>query len=310
MPAMLNTILGEAGLPISEVILVRHKDTRKGTTRRIYDLWLNDREKFELYQSIQKDLPIFKKPYWAVFVVDDDQEVMFAGLYISRYKGLLKRNVRAPQADGVIWKAGKYDEYDQQLSDTLKDYIGELFIEWRDGAPSWKQYAAGHDKRVVRLPGANTGGNRRAKDTLTQDPFALERPKIESTTKEALINARNGQGTFRQRVLQIWDHRCAVTRSTTLGAIRASHIKPWSKSTDEERLDSENGLPLLATLDALFDFKKGLISFDSSGRLLISTRLNMNERRILGINRRSLAKKPSRRTAEYLPYHREHVFVD
>ena len=37
----------------------------------------------------------------------------------------------------------------------------------------------------------------------------------------------------------------------------ASHTKPWRDSTNEERLDGENGLLLTPTIDHLFD--KGFI---------------------------------------------------
>jgi HNH endonuclease len=129
-------------------------------------------------------------------------------------------------------------------------------------------------------------------------------PSIDSTTKQALINARKGQGKFRQQVLQRWGDACSVTGSVTQGAIRASHIKPWRESTNEERLDPDNGLPLVASLDALFDV--GLISFESSGRLLVSSKLTPKEQEIfkIGQNTTSLAKKPSKKMAQYLAHHR------
>lgn len=40
---------------------------------------------------------------------------------------------------------------------------------------------------------------------------------------------------------------------------QASHAKPWRTSSDQERLDPHNGLPLIATLGVLFD--RGLIGF-------------------------------------------------
>ena len=84
-----------------------------------------------------------------------------------------------------------------------------------------------------------------AEQQLAEDLITIaKRKEIESTTKETLINARVGQGPFREHVLQLWGKCCAVTRSLTLEAIRASHIKPWRQSTDEERLDPHNGLPL------------------------------------------------------------------
>ena len=107
---------------------------------------------------------------------------------------------------------------------------------------------------------------------LAEDIKVLVKKKIDITTKDALISARVGQGMFRSQVLQLWNNRCCVTGSTTIDAIRASHIKPWRNSTDEERLNPYNGLPLVASLDALFD--AGLISFESSGALIVSPLLS------------------------------------
>src|ERR1019366_6901961 len=74
---------------------------------------------------------------------------------------------------------------------------------------------------------------------------------IDSTTKRALFNARLGQGKFRTQVLESWGNCCSVTGSVVQPAIRASHIKPWRESSNAERLDRNNGLPLIASLDAL-----------------------------------------------------------
>lgn len=46
------------------------------------------------------------------------------------------------------------------------------------------------------------------------------------TTVQALVDARVGQGKFRADVLGLWNNRCCVTGSSTVAAIRASHIKP------------------------------------------------------------------------------------
>ena len=143
-------------------------------------------------------------------------------------------------------------------------------------------------------------------DPMSQDVITIVRKKIESTTKDALVSARVGQGIFRSQVLKLWDDRCSVTRSATVAAIRASHIKPWRYSTDKERLDPNNGLPLIASLDALFD--AGLISFKSSGNLIVSSILSESERQIFGLDSRSLTKTPTQKTALYLEYHRDYVF--
>ncbi|MGO7165362.1 HNH endonuclease, partial [Rhizobium johnstonii] len=64
-------------------------------------------------------------------------------------------------------------------------------------------------------------------------------------------------------MLAQWHGRCAVTSCNLPAVLRASHIVPWREASNAERLDPENGLPLVATLDALFDV--GLISFDDQG---------------------------------------------
>ena len=115
-----------------------------------------------------------------------------------------------------------------------------------------------------------------------------------------------GQGAFRSAVLQLWNYRCAVTGSSILDAIRASHIKPWRDSKNEERLDPANGLPLVASLDALFD--AGLISFEDSVRLLVSSELSRPEQEIYGVAGKMLMKKPPDKTASYLHYHRTTLY--
>jgi predicted restriction endonuclease len=142
--------------------------------------------------------------------------------------------------------------------------------------------------------------------TLTADLRSILRQCVDRTTEETLIYARVGQGRFRTDVLRIWGNRCAVTGSQTEDAIRASHIKPWSKSTDAERLDPNNGLPLVANLDALFD--AGLISFESLGKMLVSPRLSASERQKLGLGELSLTSPPTTETMGYLAYHRDKKF--
>lgn len=77
-----------------------------------------------------------------------------------------------------------------------------------------------------RAPVAEVMRRRTAESTLTEDLRNLLNQNINSTTKEALINARVGQGAFRSEVLKLWNYRCSVSSSSTLDAIRASHVRP------------------------------------------------------------------------------------
>ena len=144
--------------------------------------------------------------------------------------------------------------------------------------------------------------------SVVPDLKSILASRIDATEKETLANARVGQGTFRAEVLGMWDSRCCVTGSRTLDAIRASHIKPWRDSDKHERLDPNNGLPLVATLDALFD--AGLITFAQNGKLLFSECLDSTERQILNLSGLRLIRQPNERIEKYLAYHRDIVFVD
>jgi hypothetical protein len=152
MPIMFNTILRDAGLPLADVRLIRHKDNRATKGRTPYELWRDNRPQFELYQSTQKiqGRKKFIAPYWAVFIVNLNDNTMFAGLYAVRYRGLLEKDTLKPQMEGVD-EAGSCDVYDLTLQDTLRDLIGKLFIDWGPGALAWVQYADRHDKPVTEL---------------------------------------------------------------------------------------------------------------------------------------------------------------
>jgi hypothetical protein len=129
--------------------------------------------------------------------------------------------------------------------------------------------------------------------------------KLSETTKKALVDARRGQGAFRNKVFVRWNGKCAVSGCGQPQVLRASHMKPWSDSSNDERLDPRNGLPLTATLDALFD--SGLVSFVANGQMLISIELREDERDRLGLPN-NLRRTPDPTEAKYLAYHRERRF--
>lgn len=138
--------------------------------------------------------------------------------------------------------------------------------------------------------------------TIEADLEAIARRQgLKPTQREALIQARRGQGNYRKQMLELWDGKCAVTSLTIQSALIASHAKPWADSTDDERLDPCNGLPLMATLDRLFD--QHLITFDpETGKMLISHRVEEADRAILGIPA-NLRKIPNDQQASYLKLH-------
>lgn len=143
-------------------------------------------------------------------------------------------------------------------------------------------------------------------DTMALDLLEMEQAEVSATTRSALVDARLGQGRFRRELLRRWNGACAVTGCRIGAVLRASHCKPWSRSDNRERLDSNNGLILSANLDALFD--AGLISFDDDGGMLIASSISVQERANLGLPTK-LVRAPGLRLKQYLAFHRAHVFL-
>lgn len=119
-------------------------------------------------------------------------------------------------------------------------------------------------------------------DDSAADLETIEKDRsLDKTTREQLIQARCGQGHFRQAVLQRWQQRCAVTGCTVTEALSASHIQSWRDSDNRQRLDCDNGLALVASIDAMFD--RALITFDNDGTMLVSPSISAEDRTILGL---------------------------
>lgn len=131
---------------------------------------------------------------------------------------------------------------------------------------------------------------------------------LRETEKQALVLARRGQGVFRDRVQGI-EKSCRVTGVNRPEHLRASHIKPWRDSTNEERLEGENGLLLTPSIDHLFD--RGFISFEGGGRLLVSPVAHLDSLRRMGIPTGQTLDVGRFTVAQerFLEYHRDAVFL-
>lgn len=123
--------------------------------------------------------------------------------------------------------------------------------------------------------------------------------------KIQLTKSRRGQGIFKANV-RLVERQCRVTGVTSIRHLRASHIKPWSASNDQEKLDGHNGLLLSPHVDHLFD--RGYISFEDSGKLLVSKELSPSilEKWSISANRSVGSFNSSQ--SKYLEYHRDLVF--
>lgn len=101
-------------------------------------------------------------------------------------------------------------------------------------------------------------------EEIGEESAALQ--ALPETERKSIIQSRLGQGVFRKCLIEYWKG-CAVTECKFSPLLKASHIKPWSKSTNQERLDVFNGLLLAPNIDAAFDI--GYVSFDEKGKIII-----------------------------------------
>jgi putative restriction endonuclease len=92
---------------------------------------------------------------------------------------------------------------------------------------------------------------------------------LPKTTVQLLIDARVGQGKYRADLLAAFGGFCPITGLSEPRLLRASHIRPWSESSNADRLDPQNGLLLAAGLDAAFDC--GFVGFSQAGALIPKT---------------------------------------
>ena len=125
--------------------------------------------------------------------------------------------------------------------------------------------------------------------------------------KRNLIEARQGQGLYRQKLLEDC-HYCPFTLVNDERLLIASHIKPWVDSNDKEKVDPKNGFALTPTYDKLFD--KGFITFDPDKKLVVSPWISpMNQNRLNIYNGKDMAKlQLDKKREHYLKYHREYIF--
>jgi putative restriction endonuclease len=126
------------------------------------------------------------------------------------------------------------------------------------------------------------------------------------TERLQITKARVGQGRFREHLVQLWKG-CAVSGVERADLVRASHIKPWRLSSNEERLDPSNGLLLLPQYDHLFD--GGYISFDDDGRMMQSPVIEDVSLAVLGVGTDPKLRRITDEHREYLAFHRSHLFV-
>ena len=141
------------------------------------------------------------------------------------------------------------------------------------------------------------------------------------TTRMVEQSVRLGQHRFARSVLKNYDHTCVFCGFSPRSLPRhkllvASHIKPWAKCGDRERLDVSNGVAACGVHDAAFD--TGLITVNGglrvhrARRLEVSVRSDPGSDNYFGTMLRSQLVLPAeavRPGVSYLEWHHQRIYV-
>jgi Domain of unknown function (DUF3427)/HNH endonuclease len=149
-----------------------------------------------------------------------------------------------------------------------------------------------------------------SKSKITKKSVVSEKRKIKykkpnQTERKGLVTSRVGQGYYRQQIIEKWNGQCPVTECDITEILISSHIVPWSESNDDEKLDPNNGILLSPNIDSLFD--KHLISFEDSGNIIISNKINSDNKLKLSIQE-DMSIIVNEEMKKYLKKHRKRFY--
>lgn len=216
-----------------------------------------------------------------------------------------KSGLSACSKDFIDWKLTDKPLIEMSLSELdvaiQKAFLTSLFVDkntrgknmYSNSLKQYRNFLAVHDAHLL--------------DTHYEQ-YIENSQKLTKTEREAVITARIGQGIFRENLIKKYEGRCIVTGVTDERILIASHIKPWSVSTNEQRLSADNGLLLSPLYDKLFDI--GLIIFSEDEQIICSRELENKNIDLLKIERnKKYDLKISAVFIENLKYHQNVVFL-
>jgi len=134
-----------------------------------------------------------------------------------------------------------------------------------------------------------------------------KRNKKKEKEEQAIRQARDGQGKYREQLLEQCRY-CPFTMIADERLLIASHIKPWAASTLEEKIDPYNGYILSPLYDKLFD--RGFITFTENRHVILSDFISPYTWKQIGLQN-DLFKKQlpmDEKRVEYLKFHHQSVF--
>jgi hypothetical protein len=256
--------------------------------KRIEEILFDLYHELDTEKSFEELIGIFGKKYsliaYLLFLKDSSKYLPLAPSYFDDAFELLGVDFKTSQKcswDNYSLYLLVMTELKRLLSDALSSEVSLI------DSHSFAWMLSSHMKRERKLPDVR------------------EYLELSSTEREAIVKARVGQGQFRQSLINYWSS-CAVSGCQDKRLLKASHIKPWRKSSVEERLSLYNGLLLNPSLDECFD--SGFISFDDFGRIMVSEELTKADMDALAITKDMKLAKLENGHKKYLAYHRAEIF--
>lgn len=130
---------------------------------------------------------------------------------------------------------------------------------------------------------------------------------VEKTPGKIYGRDAAAQAKYREKLLEECPY-CPITKISDERLLIASHIKPYSVSSDEEAFDPKNGFMFSPLFDRLFDH--GFISFDPKKCMMVSNWLSpSNQKKCQIVSGTFIQSLPlDAKREEYLKYHRQFVF--
>jgi len=190
-----------------------------------------------------------------------------------------------------------------EINEIIKKYLSIPELKQKNNIGN-NMYTAALKKYIKYLETENNEFDTYVKkENIENEIKIIERnlEKINETERLSLIKSRIGQSGFKNGLLKKFN-KCILCNIDIPELLVASHIKPWSESNNNERLDLNNGLLLCNLHDKLFDL--GYISFDISGNIIISNKIKKSLYEDLKISE-NIKIRLDRKMEKYINWHKE-----
>ncbi|MDR2238051.1 MAG: HNH endonuclease [Chryseobacterium sp.] len=138
------------------------------------------------------------------------------------------------------------------------------------------------------------------------EPFNFNNIKDDRKKVAVEIYARRGQRKFREKLLEVYDNKCAITQCNIVEMLEAAHIYSF-KGTETNKIP--NGILLRSDIHTLFDL--GLISIDPENYMVQVSKRILHDEYYAKLHQTKISipeKRDYHLNIDSLRYHYENVY--